>query len=792
MGVLNRKLLRDVRGSLGVLATVVVIIAAGTGSFIAMGSAQRILIASQKSYYARYRFADFWVDVKKAPLSAVEPLADLEGIAEIEARIVFDVILDLPGVAQPLTGRLISTPPRGLDRVLNGVHLVRGSAFSDDRNEEVILGEAFAKAHGLRPGDRVSLILNRRRESFVIVGTAISPEYIYSVRGQGDITPDPEHFAILYIKQNYARDLLDFKDACNQIVGRLVPGADVDVETLLNRIDRRLDAYGVLALTPRERQASNRFLSDEITGLGISAVVMPGIFLVVAALVLNVVMGRLAERQRTIIGTLKALGHSDRQVLGHFLRFGILVGVIGGLAGIGVGVALAWAFIEMYKFFFQFPSFLFQLYPQLFVMGVGISVLFAVVGTAKGVWKVLRLHPAEAMRPRPPERGSAMFLERFPRLWRRLGFRTHIALRSLARNPGRTATGVISCAMAGAIILTSLIMHDSVWFLVAFQFERMAHSDVDVGLRDERSPAALREVERLPGVDYAEPVLGMVCDVRHGRYARRMSITGLTPGHRLLTPMRRDLRPVEIPDDGLVLSRKLAEVLDARVGDRLQIRPVRGRREPHAVPVRSVVDSFLGMECYADLGYLSRVVGEAEAVNTVQTLVDPAKQDELFAELKQLPNAQGVSVRATAKANIESTFVRSMGFSLTMLIGFAGVIALGSLLNASLIEISDRTRDIASFRVLGYNPGPIAGIFFRQSLVILVLGMTLALPLAYMLVHFWSSAYNTELFRIPVVIKPTTVLAAGGLMLGFMLLSQAVVYRQIRVLDWLEGIKIKE
>ncbi|MBP7937960.1 MAG: ABC transporter permease [Phycisphaerae bacterium] len=612
------------------------------------------------------------------------------------------------------------------------------------------------------------------------------------MRAGPDITPDPEHFGILYIKERYARELLDFQDACNQIVGRMVPGARTDADAILERIDRVLDPYGVLALTPRERQASNRFLSDEIKGLGVSAVIMPAIFLLVAALVLNVVMSRLAERQRTIIGTLKALGYGDWQVLRHFLGFGLVVGLLGGLGGIVVGVALAWGLVEMYKLFYQFPSFLFELYPRLFLLGMTISVACAVVGTGKGVWKILRLHPAEAMRPRPPGRGSAMFLERFPAIWRRLGFRTHIALRSLARNPGRTFTGVISCALAASIVLTALIMRDSIWFMVEFQFDYVSHSDVDIGMRDERSFAAVREAGFLPGVDYAEPLLGLVCDVRHGARARRMSITGLSPRHRLFTPMQRDLKPMAVPDDGLVVSRKLGEILAVRVGDRLELTPVRGRRETVAVPVRSVVDSFLGLECYADLGYLSRLVGEAEAVNSVQMLVDPLRLDDLYAALKQLPNAQGVSVRANAKANIQKTLIRSISFSLSVLVGFAGVIALGSMLNASLIEIADRTRDIASFRVLGYAPGPIASIFFRQSLVILLLGMGLALPISYTLVHVWASAYDTELFRLPIVIRPMTVVASGALMFAFVLASQAIVYRQIRTLDWLEGIKIKE
>lgn len=792
MRALHRKLGRDLRGTAGALLAVVAIIAAGTGSYIGLGSAQRILQASQEAYYREYRFADFWIDVKKAPQSVVERVAELRGVAAIEPRVVFDVILDLPGEIRPIAGRLISTAARDFDQTLNGICLIRGSGFSDDRDEEVIVSEAFAKAHGLAPGDRIQLILNRKLESFVIVGTALSPEYVYMVRGSGDIVPDPQHFGILYVREDYARDVLDFKDACNQIVGRLVPGAEADLDLVLERIERMLDPYGVLAVTPRQRQASHRFLSDEITGLGITAAVMPAIFLVVAALVLNILMSRLAERQRTVIGTLKAIGYSDRQVLLHFISFGVVVGLAGGLGGNGLGILLAVGMVEMYKDFFQFPTFVYQTYPDLLLIGLVISVGFAVAGTAKGVWAVLKLSPAEAMRARPPERGGAIFLERFPRLWHALGFRTHMALRSLLRNRTRALTGVVSTGLATSIILMALVMYDSTDYLIEFQFERVAHSDVDIGMRDEKSVAALYEARDLPGVGYAEPVLGLVCDLRHGRRARRLAITGLPAGHRLTTPVQADGSPIEIPPDGLVMSKKLARILNLQVGDQLELTPVRGRRETVRARLASVVESFLGLECYGDLRYLSRIVGESVAVNSVQLAVQSGARDRLYRTIKQLPNAQGLSVRADSRANIEGTFAGTMLLSFGTMILFAGVIAFGSLVNNSLIEIGDRFRDISTLRVLGYRSSQVAGIFLRQNLIIFALGVALALPIGYGMVVGMAKAYDTELFRMPVIFRPRALVNTALISVGFVLIAQWIAYRHIRQLDWLEGVKVKE
>ncbi len=795
--MLHRKLTRDLLSSLWSLLTVVSIIAVGISSFVSLGSAQRILQASQAAYYRDYHFADFWIDVEKAPLTAVERIADLPGIATIDNRVVFDVLIDLPNQNRPVTDRLISVPPSDPARSLNGICVLRGSGFSgaagatgDVRQEEVIISDSFAKAQGIFPGDSIQLILNRKLESFLVVGTAISPEYVYMVRGEGDFVPDPKHFGVLYIKDRYAREVLGFKDACNQIIGRVTPGANI--EALLTRMERSLRPYGVLAATPRERQASHRFLSDEIRGLGVSAAVMPVIFLFVAALVLNILMTRLVQRQRTTIGTLKALGYTNREVLLHYLSFGVIVGAAGGVAGDVLGVTLAIGLVEVYKEFFLFPTFVYRVHPDLLMIGIAVSVLFGVAGAARGVWSVLKLDPAEAMRERPPERGGAIFLERSQWLWGLMTFRSHIALRSVVRNRLRTLTGVISSALAMSIIFTSLVLFDSTFFLIDFQFERVAHSDVDLGLRDEQSRAALLESRNLPGVDYAEPLLALTCKLRNGRHMRRVTITGLAPNHTLTTPVQADLRPIEIPQSGLVFSQKLAEILSVSVGDSVELTAVRGRRNTLRVRVASIAESYLGLECYADLNYLSRLVGEAVAVNAVQLAVDPARTDQLYREIKALPNAQGLGVRADTKASIEDTFIKTSLFSLGLLIVFAGVIAFGSMFNSALIEIADRTREISTFRAFGYRPAQIARIFLRENLIIFALGVVMAIPLGYGMIYGLARLYDTELFRMPVLIRPVMVVLSMALAAVFVLIVQGFVYLQIRKLDWLEGIKVKE
>ncbi len=383
VGVLDRKLGRDLWAARGMLLAIVAIIAAGVSCFVALRSAYRNLGDARSRYYSRCRMADFEIDLKKAPISDLGVLEQVPGITEIRPRIRFFVTVDLDGVAEPLNGLVLSLPEPRHATIINDVVVRRGGGFTERRDEEVLVNHAFAEQHGIKPGDQIALLLNNRRQELHVVGTAISSEFVYLV-GPGGLVPDPEHFGVFYLKQKYMEEVFDFDGACNQVVGLLAPEVRERPRPVLERAERALEPFGVASSTPRSEQISNRFLSDEIEQLGKFAVLMPIIFLGVAALVLNVLMGRLAEQQRTIIGTLKALGYSTGQVLVHFLKFGAAVGLIGGLAGCGLGYVMAGGMTNLYRFFFQLPALENRVFPEVFAIGLGISVVCALAGGAAG------------------------------------------------------------------------------------------------------------------------------------------------------------------------------------------------------------------------------------------------------------------------------------------------------------------------------------------------------------------------------------------------------------------------
>ncbi len=382
VSILDRKLRREFRQAALRLLAITGIIAVGVGAYVEMDSCHQNLVDARDRYYAQCRMADFWIDLKKAPLADLAEIAALPGISEIRPRIQFFATVDLEGATELLNGQIISLPERR-QPILNDIQLKSGGYFTDTRDNEVIVNDAFARKHKLQPGGKIHLILNNAREELLIVGTAISSEFVYLV-GPGSILPDPEHFGVFYLKHRYAEQVFNFEGAANQVVGRLTPDARSRPDELLRQAELRLEDHGVLNTLPLADQPSNRFLGEEIKGLATFTRVLPTIFLAVAAFVLNILMTRWTEQQRTIVGTLKAQGYSNAQVFGHFLKFGLVIGLLGGVAGCVLGFFLAEWVTSFYKQFYELPDLHNRFYLGKSLAGLGVSLGFALLGTAQG------------------------------------------------------------------------------------------------------------------------------------------------------------------------------------------------------------------------------------------------------------------------------------------------------------------------------------------------------------------------------------------------------------------------
>jgi putative ABC transport system permease protein len=490
---------------------------------------------------------------------------------------------------------------------------------------------------------------------------------------------------------------------------------------------------------------------------------------------------------------LKATGYSNRDLFLHFMKFGMLVGASGGILGAAFGYWLAGFMLTLFRQFYEFSRIINRFYPGIMAACIGLGVVIALLGTWRGVQQVVRLRPAEAMRPRPPEVGRRIFLEQWARFWHWLGFRWQMALRGIARHRLRAFTGVFSSMMGAGLIFQTLQIDDSLQELIVFTYDRMLVSDFELSLKDEVPFDGFLEARRLPAVDYAEPVLNVACTLYHDHRSKRGAITGILPTAQLTVPRNQSGDAIAIPATGVVLTRRLAEILDVRPGETLVVVPLDGEQQRLRVPVSQIVESFVGTAAYADFYYLNALVGEESALNSIQAKVDrdPEAVRAFYRALKETPRLQGFAAIRDQKSQLEE-MLRPMKVVNRVLIGFAGLLFCGGIVTSSLISLAERRQEIATFRVMGYQPSQIGGIFLRESIVINSVGVLLGLPVGYGFGYYVNQAVGTDITRLPFETAPSTWALTILLGIIFTFVGYLPVYRAVRRLDWVAALNVNE
>ena len=787
MTTLNRKLLRDLWHLRGQVIAISLVVACGIAALVTTRTAYDSLLISQATYYADYRFADVFASLKRAPNALAARIGAIPGVGVVRPRIVFDVTLDVPGLAEPATGRLVSIPERRVP-MLNDLYLRRGRYIEPGRRDEVIVGEAFATANHLDVGDRLGAVLNGRWQQLRIVGIALSPEYVYEI-SKSDIFPDNRRFGVLWVSGAAMGPAFNMDGAFNDVVLSLAPGA-IEAEVIA-RLDRLLERYGGLGAYGRRDQISHRFLSDEIAQNRVSGTVVPAIFLGVAAFLLNIVLSRLVGMQRDQIAVLKAFGYDHLTVALHYLQFALVAVLLGALGGTGLGLWLGALINRMYVQFYRFPVLRYEPGIQVVALATAVAGGAALLGALGAVRRALALPPAEAMRPEPPERFRAGVLERSG-LRRWLSSPARMIVRNILRRPTRAALSVLGMACAVGILIVGRYFVDAVRYLADVQFRIVQRDDVTVVFHDPLPARARYDLQHLPGVLGVEPFRAVPVRLRFAHRTRRVALMGLDPRSELHRMIGKDLQPLEVPPDGVLLTTKLAEILGVVRGDTLTVEVLEGERPVRLVPVAGVVDELIGLSAYMARASLSRLLREGGAVSGAFLAVDAAAAPDLYADLKRMPAVSAAAIREVALASFEATLARSLGIFTTVLVVFACVIAVAMVYNAARIALSERGRELASLRVLGFTRAEVAVLLFGEQAILTLLAIPLGYLLGYQACALMAAAYQWELFRLPLVVQSDTyafallvvVLAAAG--------SGIVVRRRLDRLDLVEVLKTRE
>lgn len=784
---LNKKMWRDLWLLKTQTLTTAILITCGVSLLVSEWSAYRSLQYARDSYYRDYNFADLFADFKRASLEPLRQIAKVPGVRQVVPRLSIEGLVNIPGKSDPAVGRFISVPS-GSQPPLNRLHLRKGRFPMDATEVEVVVHEGFAVANGLKPGDRFGIIVQGQSEIVRIVGIGLSPEYVYALSPSAPL-PDDLHFGIFWLTEKTLQRLLKMISGYNSLVAKIDPSASKNEVTAA--IDRILKPYGSLGAYGRDRQISNMFVEDEISQQRVSSIFIPAIFLAIAGFLINIIASRLISLHRPQIASLKALGYTRAEISVHYLKLVFIMTLIGTLPGLGVGAWLGSWMSSTYESYFRFPVLHFTISLAATFIGLIAGILPGLLGAAASVRSVFKMAAAEAMRPLSPPAFHTRLIEnlKLQRLLRPTG---RMVIRNLIQRPLRFGMVILSLSLALAIVIAAGSWADMVDFLLKTQFQRIQREDISVSLIRPRSASVLQELSRMPGVISVEGFRTIAVRMRYLNHKRELQLTGWPESYKMRELLDQNLKPIHLTPSGILLSRFFEKSWQVKRGDLIQLEPLEGTNKTFHVTVAGFTDELIGIGLNMRISEIWKLMGEEPGYNVVVMKADPRKLNELYVGLKGSPEVGAVNLKNALYQGFNTSFGQVIRTTTLVLMTASVLIALGIIYNSVRVSFSERSWELASLRVLGFERSEVTWVLLLEVSTQVVLSLIPGCYLGLWLTHLSMRLIHTESFAFPVVIEAATYARALLAVLLAFVASCFVVYRMTGRLNPAEALKARE
>jgi putative ABC transport system permease protein len=784
---LDRKLWRDLSRMKGQALAVAMVMGCGLAMMIMARSLVFSLESTRREYYEANRFAEVFAMMKRAPNSLAARIKEIPGVGTVQPGVAVQVTIDLPELDEPASGQVRSWPDFGTPE-LNRLFLRRGRWLAPGSRGEVLVGEAFANANSLQPGDTIAMLLHGRRQTFRIAGIVLSPEFVFESR-PGAALPDNRTYGVFWMPYRELSTAFQLYGAFNYLSLTLEPGASE--RAVIAALDLLLTPYGGRGAYGRADHPSHIRVSDEIRVQKMMSIGFPVVFLSVAAFMINAVLLRLLNLQREQIAIMKAFGFTNRQIAFHYLKFALVIVAVGTALGGCGGMLLGHRLVLLYHKFFRFPDLSFHADPFAFPLALLVCAVAAVVGVFGAVRRAARVPPAEAMRPEPPANYRPAFVERTG-IAHLLSHTFRIAVRNLERRPVQALFTVAGLALATGILVVPNAFRDSVALVMETQWDTIQRSDLSIGLVEPNDTRVRHLLRQLPGVITVEPTRGVAARISFGHQRRQLGIQGIPADSLHSRVIDDDNHLIPLRPDSLVLSFKLAENLGAKVGDDVCVEILDGKRPVRNVRLVGLAGDFTGMSAYMDLPSLNRLMGEGDIINSANFRIDGARRAEFLRALKGIPSVAWVAIKESLRENFRSTTAASIGTIQKIYLVFAVVVAFGVVYNNARISLAERARELATLRVIGFSQREVATVLVTELVVLAIIAVPIGLLIGTGFARVIVSAVNTETIRLPLVLTASNYAFAVLVVAIASALSAIFVLRMLHHLDLVGALKAPE
>jgi len=767
MHSLFMKSLRDIQKSKAQFISILVMATIAVSIVTGIDCLWKTVEEHSERMYAATNISDLWVNVAAPTEKELWSISRLKGVERIEKRFVVDALSDLKGspTLRIYTASIQST----LDRPM----LLEGNFSS---RSGAILDEVFAREHGLETGDDISIKINDKWVKLSIGGLALSSEHIYSVKGSTGTFPDHKKYGFVIINEDMLKGAYGQK-VYNQVSVKLSSGADI--KQVKAGIDNAI-GDNLLGIVAKGDHSSVSNINANIQQFKLLASVFSLMFFLVTALITQSTMLRMVENQRGQIGILKALGYGRKSILWHYTSYGVYTGLLGAFLGLLLGpnifgrILIPWlklTFID-YRLSINYPNFIISLILILLCTG-GVSLYSSL--------KLLGDSPSILLRLKPPREGSHILLEYLTELWGRMRFSHRLIARNTSRNKMRLIMSVLGITGCTGLIVAAFTIINMING-IALQTYNVTYTYDHKVLLDSKADSRFIRNKRLDGTiqQIKETAVEIICPDGE----RQMKLLTVCPQESPLIHLK-DVggNPLLLPDDGIAMTRKLAQTLKVKAGDTIELK--RADKGYIRVPIKQIVYMATGQGMYMTDTYYEAV---GESFKPTAVLVKwNHEPDWAFLEGDYVDEYVD---RTGQIADIRSS-TRVVYIAGVMLIIMGGILAFVVLYNSSILNFSERIRDLTTLKVLGFYQKEIRSLVLTENILSVISGLIFGIPVGKVLAGIVAGGLNEQMDLLSHVSFGTVALS-GIITAVFALIINSIVAEKMKSIDMLESLKSVE
>ncbi len=686
--------------------------------------------------------------------------------------------------------------------------------------DECVVEENFLTFNNKKIGDTIELNIAKsknyngeeidylKQNKLKIVGTVQSPVYISKDRGNSKLGAGKVNYYMYIDKENInAKDIytnlyVKVKDA-----DKYTTSKDQYKETVQNVKNEIDQIKGSKIKKPTwyilDRESNSGYVSfiqdsESIENIG---KVFPAVFFIVATLISLTSMTRMVEEERTQIGTLKALGYNKIQIASKYIIYASLACIIGGFLGMCIGFVILPTIIwKMYMMMYQMTDVVLEF--NWLYGGIGLClILVCIVGaTIYSIQKELQETPATLMRPKAPKMGKRVLLEKIPFIWKRLSFSRKVTVRNIFRYKKRVLMTIIGIMGCTSLILAGFGLKDSISAIMPSQYGRVFNYDMQINLKDGLTDDQIKSymenlAKRDDVVKVAETYLTSTT-VENGSLDEDAQI--IVPKENeglkdLITIYdKKTKQPINLNNDEICLTDKAAQLLNVSVGDTVKLKDSDGNVVE--AKIGNIVGNYINHYVYMSKELYQKIYKTDYKTNVIllkDNNLSVEQVENLSKEFMEENEVSSVSAMSTLTEMINN-MLKSLNFVVIVLIVTAGMLAFVVLYNLSNINISERIRELATIKVLGFYDKEVYNYISRETVILTIIGILLGLVGGYFLNYFIITTCEINMLRFVKVIHPISYIYSICITVGFTLIVNVVTYFALKKIDMIESLKSVE